>query len=192
MLGHWWWRRVLTTNCGLVGPRAVGHVVLLLLAVTTFGLPAAQKDKNKALCTAARSGNSSGVLALLYAGAQPDGYVDDADEGATALITASKGSHSDIVRMLLDPQAACGVACGGILKAADPNRQDEDGWTALMWAARGNNGAEIAQLLLERGAKPNLLDLNRQTAWDGVVDPSVKDLLRKHGAKSGKKVMKKK
>ena len=33
-----------------------------------------------------------------------------------ALITASKNGRIDIVRMLLDPQSACGVVCGGFVK----------------------------------------------------------------------------
>ena len=41
----------------------------------------------------------------------------------------------------------------------DVNVQDEDGWTPLMFAAKGG-AAVIVQYLIQRGAKPNLRQVN--------------------------------
>ena len=64
--------------------RCTSALAMALLAVLgAHGLPASQLDKDKALSAAARVGNSSGVLFLLYHGGQPDGFIDEEDEGAS-------------------------------------------------------------------------------------------------------------
>jgi ankyrin repeat protein len=69
-----------------------------------------------------------------------------------------------------------------IADGADVNRQREDGNSALSWAAAsGNVGA--ARLLLDKGAKPDLLDQNRTTPLLlGAQNADIVQTLLNHGA----------
>lgn len=72
--------------------------------------------------------------------------VDETDDNRnTALIVASAKGYRDIVQFLLSEEGA------------DPNTQDNDGWTALMWASESGH-TETAEVLLEKGADPNIQD----------------------------------
>jgi hypothetical protein len=61
-------------------------LLLAMLALVAHGLPEAPRELDRALTAAVRSGNSSGVLSLLYHGAQPDGFIGEADEGASVCV----------------------------------------------------------------------------------------------------------
>ena len=78
--------------------RAMNPCLLALgmLALVTHGLSAAPRELDRALTAAARSGNSSGVLSLLYHGAQPDGFIDEGDEGASVCDAAKHATYSCI------------------------------------------------------------------------------------------------
>lgn len=74
----------------------------------------------------------------------------------TPLIFSAYQNNIDMTRLLLE-------------EGADPDMEDEEGSTALRWAARCGN-TEIASLLLEKGADPNLADKNdRMTALHYAV-----------------------
>ena len=88
------------------------------------------------LFDAARAGLAARVRALLAAGT-PAGARDDL--GRTALHWAAMGGNIEIVRMLLD----AGVPV---------DAPDKNGWTPLSLI---EDSAEVAKLLVERGADPN-------------------------------------
>lgn len=69
--------------------------------------------------------------------------MDDIDgqnqDGGTALMTASRYDHIDVVQLLLG-------------YGANPNITNKWGWTALMYAARHHH-EDVCLLLLDHGAK---------------------------------------
>lgn len=74
----------------------------------------------------------------------------------TPLIFSAYQNNIETARLLLE-------------SGANPDLEDEEGSTALRWAARCGN-TEIASLLLEKGADPNLADKNdRMTALHYAV-----------------------
>jgi cytohesin len=75
----------------------------------------------------------------------------------------------------------CSLLLGG---GANPNAQDEDGYTPLEMAVMARN-ADAAQLLLSNGAKPDAPDKDGDTALmvaAGLGKPLFVDLLLSHGA----------
>lgn len=112
----------------------------------TTKLLAAGADPNAALMSgetalmlAAREGNTATVHALLEGGADPN--VHEKNGGQTALMWAiAEQHHPDVVRELVQHKA-------------DVNAKSRTGFTALMFAARGD--VESARILLNAGADPN-------------------------------------
>lgn len=91
-----------------------------------------------ALIALAALGNFKGVQELLSLNV----YVDTSDNrGYTALISASRYDHADIVKMLLEANAC--VEC-----------ENSFGWTPLVMCARKGN-VHLAKLLLEAAADPS-------------------------------------
>lgn len=78
------------------------------------------------------------------------------DDGETPLIKALKFSHRDNA-------PSCMVAKKLIRLGADVNKQDNLGYTPLMWAVR-NKLKEVILLLLSFGADTMLVDNNGKTA----------------------------
>ncbi len=71
-----------------------------------------------------------------------------------------------------------------IMNGAEVNTKDNDGWTALMWAAR-NGHTEIAELLLKHGAEVNAKNNDGETAFIYAVlrvNVDVAELLLRQGA----------
>ena len=120
----------------------------------------AGSQSNNALCVAAASGNTDILNLLLPAyfaelKANPNatfGFLDRS--GRNALMLAAHTGHPQAVE-LLAPHFG--------LEATDQN-----GWTALMLAVEGMNGAEMAhecaRVLLAAGANPTTRDRRGQTA----------------------------
>ncbi|MEW5925833.1 MAG: ankyrin repeat domain-containing protein, partial [Candidatus Zixiibacteriota bacterium] len=82
----------------------------------------ARKDEiNEALVTAASEGSLVEVLKLLAKGADIN-HVGDLEGGMTALQSAAKYGHADLVELLIN-------------KGADIEAKDNDGRTVLMHAA---------------------------------------------------------
>jgi ankyrin repeat protein len=111
-------------------------------------------DLDEQLLEAAQAGNLAAVTAALKNGANVDAR--DAGFGRTALMTASMHSAIPIMQALLDAGA------GLNLRAAL-------GETALILAASGRGGESI-ELLLTRGADPNLADREKKTPLMWTVD----------------------
>ena len=63
---------------------------------------------------------------------------------------------------------------------AELDLQDEEGKTALMWAAYVDN-LERVRVLLLAGADVNLRDREGDNAWDETSDDAVEALLIAHG-----------
>ena len=66
-------------------------------------------------------------------------------------------------------------------KVVDPNLQDNDGWTALIWASNKGN-ERVVEILLTAGADPNLQMEDGRTASMLTNKEEIKELLRQYGA----------
>ncbi|XP_053236921.1 kinase D-interacting substrate of 220 kDa isoform X5 [Podarcis raffonei] len=122
------------------------------------------------LMLAAEQGNLEIVQELIKKGANCN--LEDADNW-TALISAAKEGHAAIVSELLN----CNV---------NMEHRDMGGWNALMWACYKGR-TEAAELLLERGANPNITGLQYSVypiIWAaGRGHSRIVQLLLHHGAK---------
>uniref|UniRef100_A0A8C0ATZ7 Kinase D interacting substrate 220 n=1 Tax=Buteo japonicus TaxID=224669 RepID=A0A8C0ATZ7_9AVES len=122
------------------------------------------------LMLAAEQGNLEIVQELLKKGANCN--LEDADNW-TALISAAKEGHAAIVAELLN----CNVSL---------EHRDLGGWTALMWASYKGR-TEVAKLLLEKGANPNITGMQYSVypiIWAaGRGHSGIVHLLLQHGAK---------
>ncbi|XP_034965778.2 kinase D-interacting substrate of 220 kDa isoform X3 [Zootoca vivipara] len=122
------------------------------------------------LMLAAEQGNLEIVQELIKKGANCN--LEDADNW-TALISAAKEGHAAIVSELLN----CNV---------NMEHRDMGGWNALMWACY-KGCTEVAELLLERGANPNITGLQYNVypiIWAaGRGHSRIVQLLLHHGAK---------
>lgn len=81
----------------------------------------------------------------------------------TPLIYATIAGQTEVVRKLLR-------------RGVNPNATDEDGWTALMFAAFWNK-TEIAEILLNGGGDMNLPNNAGRTAWD-IAGPEMRRIFR--------------
>lgn len=132
--------------------KLVSRFALLLMVFATL-LAAGCSEKEKALVTAVKDGNTAQVQSLLDQGENPNLKAKD---GKTVLMLAAYQGHTDIAKLLID-------------KGADVNAKDSDGKTALMYAAQQGN-IDVAKLLLENGADINAVDNNGKTALQIAQD----------------------
>jgi ankyrin repeat protein len=148
------------------------------------------------LMLTAYTGSAEGVRALLERGANPNAQQA---RGQTALMWAASEGHADVVKLLLEHGADPGLASqastrperrppGGmtaLLFAARQGKIDAvrallDGGADIDQAGADNtsplliavvNGHyELASLLIERGASPNIADANGRTPLYAAVD----------------------
>ena len=105
------------------------------------------------------TGVTLAILTLAWIGFQFADYIPKVDnfisvtfseDDTTAVIEAVARGDEAKVKELLD---------SGI----NPDLQDYDGWTPLMWAVQDGN-ISMADILLEAGADPNLVDYDEETA----------------------------
>lgn len=120
------------------------------------------------LHTAAAAGDYNATLAFLNKGVSPnarDNFLQ------TPLLYAAWWGHRDVVNLL-------------VLRGADVNIQNSEGFTGLYWAV--NHGhCGIAEILLKAGAKPSLPALNKWTALHEAAvhsDDRMYALLVRYGA----------
>lgn len=109
----------------------------------------------KSLNMAASNGDVARIRKLV--GGKAKRYVNvnlSDEEGTVPLIYASCFGHSDVVAELLNA-------------GADVNKQDRNQWSALMWAMT-NRHKQIAKLLLDHGANPDIRSTSGGTAYDFV------------------------
>ena len=143
---------------------------------------AVDKDGRTVLMVAAGHGYTEVAKALLDAGANPNAA---ADNGVTALMGAAGLGHSKVAKVLLDaganPDLALNSATALTLaeqETSNPNifgrallnainGANGEGLTALMFAAQEGH-AEVAKVLLDNGANPDLSDSLGNTAWDYI------------------------
>jgi len=136
------------------------------------------RNGNTPLIEAAKYTDTEIIKLLIDAGANTNNINIQNNNGDTALMYASHNNNPEIVKMLLDNDA-------------NPNIQDQDGNTALIWAAKhtyidivfvkgGNpdiqkektafnlaairNNTKIVQMLLDKGANPDIQNIKGKTA----------------------------
>jgi ankyrin repeat protein len=158
---------------------------LMLFMVCIFLIPAifaeaGIADSNTPLIQAAENANLHDLQTALTDGANVN---TRNDKNATALMLASMGGYTEIVKLLLNKGADVNVKepTNGrtalmmasekgyaeivkylLVKGADANIRDtKNGATALMWASQRGH-TEIVRLLLDKGA-----DVNAKAAIDG-------------------------
>jgi len=124
-----------------------------------------------ALMSAASKGHTEIVQILLNAGANPNARTGD-DDNTTPLIWSANHGYVEVARLLLDAGASV-------------TDEDSEGDTALIKACKGRAGAEIVELLLDRGSEVEFVCGDGLTAV-GVAalsfDYGVAELLLKRGA----------
>ena len=84
--------------------------------------------------------------------------------GFVALHRACRNGHLECAKALLGA-------------GADINKQNNGGFTPLMWAAMYGK-IEVVRELLKRGAKKDLKNENGKTAYDRASNEDIKALLR--------------
>src|SRR5262249_27905197 len=172
-----------------------------MLSLRKGSVSAEEEGYMEDLIMAALSGNESGVLALLAAGADAN---RPGDNGWTVLGSAAARGHERIVERALTAGARVDhpdvrgmtalmrAAAGGhvaiakrlLLAKASTDRTDIRGRTALMRAA-DNRRAEMVELLLTAGANVNATDRRGRTALMTAAlggDTKIVELLLKAGA----------
>ena len=86
--------------------------------------------------------------------------------------------HVEIVKLLLENKAYINIQKKiGNFRGADPNIKDDDGRTALIYAA-GRGNTEIVQLLLDHRADPNALSKKRNNALMSAIDMKEIDVIK--------------
>jgi hypothetical protein len=120
-------------------------------------IPEADKKETlqKSLNMAASNGDVARIRKLV--GGRSKSFVDvnlPDEEGTVPLIYASCFGHSDVVAELLNA-------------GAEVDKQDRNQWSALMWAMT-NRHKQIAKLLLDHGANPDIRSNSGGTAYDFV------------------------
>ena len=160
-----------------------GHAeVAKALLSADANLNAATNDDWTALMVATQEGHAEVAKVLLSANANPNAAKDD---GITALMVAAIHGHSKVAKVLLsagaNPNTVKNSATALTLakqETSNPsifdralinaiNGANGEGLTALMFAAQEGH-AEVAKVLLDNGANPDLSDSLGNTAWDYI------------------------
>jgi len=114
---------------------------------------AASWTSESVLMTCSRTGTARGVAALLASGA--DANARENNRGQTALMWASAGKHSDVVKLLLDYGVDTTVKTQPLEKCTTClNPSTYGGFTSLLFAARSGD-LESARYLIRAEVDPN-------------------------------------
>ena len=122
--------------------------IVKLLTEKRRGRQRFQKGRCYTTMNATQNQHTDVVSVLIANGANVE--AKETSEGLTALIVASQAGDSNIVQTLLDDKA-------------NPDVQDDYGWTPLMKSAL-NGHADVATLLIKKGAHVNLAGKQGETA----------------------------
>ena len=148
---------------------------LLLARGAKIDAPYEMQGSGTALHAAAAANHPEMIDLLIRHGAK----VDSRDYGAmTPLLRAAEHGWVPAVKALLD-------------RGADLHARSAQGDTALhiveheSWR-REQDGYDMARFLLEKGAEVNARNAEGRTPLDDVNSDRIKELLRRHGARSGK------
>lgn len=120
-------------------------------------------DKRKMLQSSLNMAASNGdvnIVKRLVSGKAKD-FVDvnaPDEEGTAPLIYASCFGHQEVVQTLLNA-------------GADVDKQDRNQWSALMWALT-NRHKNIAKIMLDHGASPEVKSSTGRTAYDFIAPNS--------------------
>ena len=147
-------------------------LTVLLIALwicTSCGSGGRPASKSTRLQKAAQKGDIKAVKALLAAGAEVNAKTKKGSW--TPLHYAAWFGHTEVVKLLLEA-------------GAKVNARDNYGKTPLCRAARLHRN-EAAKLLIEAGADVNIRDRAGDTPLDKAQREQTRQLLRKHGAKTG-------
>jgi ankyrin repeat protein len=134
----------------------------LLVAATILclqGAPSSLLDTK--LLAAAEHGDAGEARSLLGSGANPNAANTDGNT-LTALMLASRGGHSSVVRILLAAGAKVEATAAVRVGVSGAN----EGLTALMGAAASGDTATV-ELLLERKANPNAKSVFKTNSSSG-------------------------
>jgi ankyrin repeat protein len=165
-------------------------LVALCFLLLILGIPVAYAGTlDSSLLSAAQEGDTAAVRSLLSRGASPNAANSEGNT-LTALMLASRGGHSAIVKLLLDAGAKVDATAAVAVGATGFN----EGITALAEAAASGNTATL-QLLLSHHANPNAAVLSETTNSKGAVvvvgrrplimnsaNAAILQLLTEHGA----------
>ena len=153
----------------LIGLLAVLAGILAAVAATLRAKSTIAVPQDLRYIEAFRSGDLVKVQDAVRHGATVRGQV----RGITPLALAASGYHPEPeIRWLLN-------------QGADVNGRDEDGRTALMWAAGDAGAASVVKVLLDHGANAALVDRAGKSALIYAADQGdlpVIHLLLQHGA----------
>ncbi|KAK2142629.1 hypothetical protein LSH36_932g01007 [Paralvinella palmiformis] len=128
---------------------AIGnHEIVKLLLQSKPEVNARDKSGQTSLHLACRSGRALIVQLLLDHGADVDAVTMT---GRSCLHVAMWQRHANIAMSLLQHGAICSI-----------NRKDEDGWTPMHWAAKGNLHS-VTRAMTDKGGQVNVKDRRGQT-----------------------------
>jgi|AP45_3_1055517.scaffolds.fasta_scaffold27932_2 ankyrin repeat protein len=146
----------------------IAAVLLVGCATTQSPKPPTVKAPDISIHEAAKAGDIETVKQHIAAGTDVNAK---GVFGWTLLLQAVAGGHKEIVELLID-------------NGADVNGKTDEGRTPLHWAAYSGH-KEIAELLIGEGAEMNAKERDGRTPLNFASKKSIKDLLRKHGGKTG-------
>lgn len=137
-----------------------------------FGVNAKDSFGNTALHFAVKAGNLGLIKFLLERGSRINTKRKD---GRTPILMILENEN-------YNTQTTTEILTLLIGRGANVNVRYEDKLTLLMWACKDGH-SDIARILLESKANPNLKDSDGETAYQKTASEEIKQLLLKHGAR---------
>lgn len=114
---------------------------------------------------AARAGNVGELRLLILLGGSVNSHHRNVSGGGSALTVAASQNHEQTVAFLLE-------------RGAEPDIQDNNGYSPLIYAVMDGNQSMFA-MLMQHHANPNLTERCRLTAYDYALQKQHTDMARK-------------